>query len=555
MNPSFPSEPGTPVVSTRRRRPSLVWLVPTVAAVIGLSMLMHAWLSSGPVITIDFMTAAGLEAGKTPVKYKDVTVGMVSAIDLSPDGSRVVATVQLDQSAASLDRVDSRFWVVRPRIGLGGVSGIDTLLSGAYIAVDKGNANASGKRFLGLETPPTVTHGSQGRSFVLRARDLGSIDIGSPVYFRRIQVGQVASYRLAEDGRQVDLQVFINAPYDRFVTSATRFWNASGVDVSLGADGLKLNTQSLATVMAGGIAFATLVHGGAEVRAVSGAVYDLAKDEKEAMASTDGPAQFFQLVFAHSLRGLVVGAPVEFFGQSIGEVASVRLDYAPDKQKFVTAVGINVYPSRLGSVLEKLPKSAGDTERRTAQFLAGMVAHGLRAQARSGNLLTGQLYISLDFLPRSPPANFDVDARPLVLPTVNGDLDQIQEQIASIVGKLDKLPLESIGQHVDASLKDLDEVLRQLHGQVLPEATQSLKQVRSALGAAQGLVDPQAPLQQNIGQTLEQVQRAARSIREFLDMLKRHPESLLRGLPKSSAPSVAAPTDDTHPSQISRTVP
>lgn len=555
MNQSFPSEPGTPVVSTKRRRPSLVWLVPTVAVVIGLSMLVHAWLSSGPTITISFMTASGLEAGKTPVKYKDVTVGVVSAIELSADGSGVVATVQLDQHAASLARVDSRFWVVRPRIGLGGVSGIDTLLSGAYIGVDKGNANASGKHFTGLEAPPTVTHGSHGRSFVLRAKDLGSIDIGSPVYFRRIQVGQVASYRLAEDGRQVDLQVFINSPYDRFVTAATRFWNASGVDVSLGADGLKLNTQSFATVMAGGIAFATLVHGGDEVPAVSGAVYDLAKDEKEAMASTDGPAQFFQLIFAHSLRGLVVGAPVEFFGQSIGEVASVRLDYAPDKQKFVTAVGINVYPTRLGSVLEKLPKSDGDTERRTAQFLAGMVAHGLRAQARSGNLLTGQLYISLDFLPRSPPASFDVDARPLVLPTVNGDLDQIQEQIASIVGKLDKLPLESIGQHVDASLKDLDEVLRQLHGQVLPEATQSLQQVRSTLGTAQGLVDPQAPLQQNIGQTLEQVQRAARSLREFLDMLNRHPESLLRGLPKSSASPVAAPTDDARPSPRSRTVP
>ncbi|MDF4005054.1 MlaD family protein [Luteibacter sp. PPL552] len=555
MNPPFPSEPGAPVVSTTRRRPSLVWLVPTVAAVIGLSMLLHAWLSSGPTITISFMTASGLEAGKTPVKYKDVTVGVVSAIDLSPDGSRVMATVQLDQSAASLARVDSRFWVVRPRIGLGGVSGIDTLLSGAYIGVDKGTGSATGKRFVGLETPPTVTHGSQGRSFVLRAKDLGSIDIGSPVYFRRIQVGQVASYRLAEDGREVDLQVFVNAPYDRFVTAATRFWNASGVDVSLGADGLKLNTQSLATVMAGGIAFATLAHGGAEVRAASGAVYDLAKDEKEAMASTDGPAQFFQLVFEHSLRGLVVGAPVEFFGQSIGEVASVRLDYAPDKQKFVTAVGISVYPNRLGRVLEKLPKSDGDAERRTARFLAGMVAQGLRAQARSGNLLTGQLYISLDFLPRSPPANFDVDARPLVLPTVNGDLDQMQQQVASIVSKLDKLPLESIGQHVDASLKDLDEVLRQLHGQVLPQATQSLQQVRSTLGAAQGLVDPQAPLQQNIGQALEQVQRAARSLREFLDMLNRHPESLLRGRPASSAPPVAAPTDDIHPSQASRTVP
>jgi len=534
---SYTPPPGDPAVARRRWSVSLVWLVPVIAAMIGLSMLVHAWISAGPEITVRFDTAAGLEPGKTPVKYKDVTVGAVTAITLSDDGSHVVATVALDKSAARLTHKNTRFWVVRPRIGASGISGFDTLLSGAYIAADAGREAETAKAFVGLETPPTFVSDTPGKSFVLHTEDLGSLSIGSPLYYRRIQVGQVAGYQLADDGKTVRVQVFVKTPYDRFVTTDTRFWNASGVDVSLGADGLKLKTQSVATIISGGIAFGAPSHSQAEP-APQNTGFPLAKDEQTALAPPDGPAQYIRLRFDQSLRGLVVGAPVQFSGVDFGRVVSMELDYDPVKHAFPTEVGIAVYPNRLGRVLERLPKMDGSSREQTEQLLSGLVENGLRAQARSGNLLTGQLYISLDFVRNAPKVIFDSKSNPLTLPTVGGSFDRLQEQMASIVGKIDKIPLESIGHNLDATLAELDRTLKQVNGQVLPQTTQTLKQASQTFGAAQGVLSEDAPLQQNIGQTLQELQRSARSLRTLTDLLGEHPEALLRGRRADDAPAI-----------------
>ena len=543
--------PGEAVVASSRLHPSVVWLVPMLAAVIGLSMLVNHWMSAGPVITLAFQTAAGLEAGKTPVRYKDVTVGSVRTISLSGDGSHVVATVELTKSATNLTREDSRFWVVRPRIGSAGISGVDTLLSGAYIAVDVGTADAYARSFTGLETPPTVIGGMPGKTFILKAEDMGSLDINSPVYYRRIQVGRLASYELDPSGRMINIQVFIDAPYDQFVTADTRFWNASGLDVALGAEGFRLRAQSVATLVSGGIAF-DLPRGSQSPVAAENAEFPLANDQDQAMASPDGPGLPFELRFSQSLRGLSVGATVQFQGIDFGRVVSVSLDYDPETHRFPTVVGIVVYPQRLGTVVGKLPRPEGlsDTQWQ-ARLLQTMVDEGLRAQARSGNLLTGQLYISLDFAPNAPKVAFDPDARPLTLPTISGDFDEMQGQIASIVGKIERIPLDSIGRHLDASLANLDRTLRQVNGQVLPQTTatlaelqQSIDSARKAITAAEmtlssarkDLLAGDSSLQQGLGQTLQDTQRAMRSLRSLTDLLGRHPDALLRGLPAPTAP-------------------
>ena len=535
-------EPVVPVVTRNRWRVSLVWLVPIVAALIGLSMLVQAWRSAGPEITITFHSATGLEAGKTPVKYKDVTVGSVKAITLSDDGTHVITTVSLIKSALSLTRQDTRFWVVRPRIGTGGISGIDTLFSGAYVAADQGTAEESSENFTGLETPPTVIGGMPGKSFVLHSADLGSLDIGSPVYYRQIQVGRVASYRLDGDGKGVSLQVFIEAPYDQFVTTDTSFWNASGVDVSLGADGLKFKTQSVATMVAGGIAFAVPAQSAGLV-APAQAEFTLAQDQASAMAPPDDQPLQLQLRFEQSLRGLAVGAPVQFSGVDLGKVVSLSLDYEPSRKRFPTVVGIVVYPQRLGKVLDKLPKFPGDIQRQAALFMRNLVEQGLRAQARTGNLLTGQLYIALDFIPNAPKVAFDVAARPLYVPTITGSFDQLQEQVARIVTKIEKMPLDSIGRNLDASLAELGTTLKQVNGQVLPEATQTLRQAQQTFGSAQAILAEGAPLQQNLGMTLEEVQRTARSLRILTDLLGRHPEALLRGRADDALPAPVKPAN------------
>ncbi|MFS2223553.1 intermembrane transport protein PqiB [Pantoea sp. B65] len=534
---------GEATIVRRKWRLSLIWLLPLIALLTGASMLVSGWLARGPEIEISFQSASGLEAGKTAVKYKDVTVGMVKAITLSSDSNRVKVTVLLNQNAGDLARADTRFWVVRPRVGIGGVSGIDTLLSGAFIGVDKGASDQSGKYFTGLETPPAIINGMPGSSFMVQSDDLGSLDIGSPVWYRRIQVGRIASYQLSPQGDRVNLQVFIDAPYDRFVTPDSRFWNVSGIDLSVGANGFRLKTQTVAAIVAGGIAFATPPHGERLSTSSPLAPYTLAKDEESAMAPPDGPGIPFQLRFERSLHGLSVGAAVEFSSIKIGKVVSVDLDYSPTGYRFPSVVGIEVYPNRLGKVLDKLPKAAEDDYQATVGFTRDLVEHGLRAQAIPGNLLTGQLYISLDFSPGAAKVPFDIHARPLVLPTINGGFDRLQEQVASIVSKVDSLPLASIASNLNATLAGADKALREVNGETLPQAGLLLRQLRQTAGSAEDLLAEDSPLLIGVTQGLSELLRTLRSLRSLTDQLDRHPESLLQGrgsdprLPPSSRPA------------------
>ncbi|WP_109124778.1 MlaD family protein [Dyella sp. C11] len=546
-----------PVVSKPRINASLVWLVPVIAALVGLSLVIHAWYEAGPTINIGFQSAEGLDPGKTPVKYKSVIIGRVTAVRLSEDRSHVVARVALEKSARGFATADTRFWVVRPRIGLGGVSGIDTLLSGAFIGADVGQSQEPKDDFVGLETPPTVTHGSPGKTFDLHSDDLGSLDIGSPVYYRRIQVGRVSSYHLNKDGKGVTLQIFLDAPNDQFVTTSSRFWNASGIDVSLGADGLKVNTQSLATVLAGGVAFQDPPGPHDATKAQENDAFTLFNDQATAMAPPDGEPRYIRMRFNQPVRGMAVGAPVEFLGVSFGRVVSINLDFDEKSQTFSTLVGAVVYPARLGKANDKLvalAKAQGDDEQ-MSQMLGKLVDRGLRAQARTGNLLTGQLYIAMDFLPKAPKVEFDGRARPLEIPPAPGDFDKIQEQIADIVAKIQKVPFDQIGNNLNDSLVELHKTLQQVNGSVLPEVKTTLQGAQKTLGNANNTFAPDSQLQQNLGGTLQELQRAARSLRVLTDYLGDHPDALLRGRradndKPSQAPPLPPPQDA--PSQGSK---
>jgi paraquat-inducible protein B len=534
---SEPSLP-PPVAIVRRGRwsASLIWLVPIVAALIGLGMVIHNWTSEGPQIEISFITAEGLEAGKTQVKYKDVVIGVVKSIGLAPDHTHVIVRVNLDKSAASFATADSRYWVVRPRFGTSGVSGIGTLMSGAYIAADNGVSQEVKKDFFGLERPPAVVYGSPGKRFTLRATDIGSLDIGSPVYYRRIQVGRVVDYGLDQEGTQLRVDIFVDAPYDRFVTSATRFWNASGVDLNIDASGLKLSTQSLATVVAGGIAFTQQPRAYDAKPASEGTAFTLFDDLQTAMAPPDGEAEYLRMRFTQSLRGLSVGSPVEFRGIVLGKVVSIDVDYDEQTHGFPLIVGAVIYPQRLGRANEKIVKleqgSADPHKSRLANIVKPMIERGLRAQARVGNLLTNQLYIALDFIPGAPKADFDVDAQPIEMPTAPGSFDRLQEQMTGIVDKIDKIPFEAIGKHLDSSIEQLDKTLRQVNESTLPQFNATLSGTQGTLGNAQrSMLSADSPLQRNLAQTLAEIQRAAHSLRVLTDYLGVHPETMLRGKP------------------------
>lgn len=539
-----PRAPGKAVVRTRRFRVSLVWIVPIVAVLVGISLVVHNLMQEGPTITVTFKTGSGLTANKTQVKYRNVVIGHVSEVALSKDQRRVDATIKLVKEAESFTREDSLFWVVRPRIGAGGVSGIDTLLSGDYIGADMGQAEARIKHFEGLETPPPITYGEPGRRFTLHSADLGSLDIGSPVYFRKIPVGQVVAYGLNSDGKSVSIEVFVHAPHDAHVTRNTRFWNASGIEINLGSSGFALQTESLSSILMGGIAFRAPDYSPNDAPAAEQSAFELFDDQQTALAPPDGKAQYLSLRFDQALRGLKVGAPVEFHGIDIGKVVTVNLDFDSSQRRFPLDVGVVIYPQRLGrahaNMLKALNHDPSD-EAAGVRIMGSFIENGLRAQARTGNLLTGQLYVALDFYPKAEKVVFDPTARPVVIPTIAGDFEQVQQQLQAVVEKISKLPLERIAENLDGSLAALRKVLAQVDAKTLPGAATTLAEASKALASARSTLADDSPQREQLTRTLDELGRTSRALRELSEYLGRHPESLIRGRPEHAAPRQVPP--------------
>ncbi|AMM26373.1 PqiB family protein [Variovorax sp. PAMC 28711] len=535
-SPAPPPPVQSPTIVKRRDWvPSLIWLIPIVAALVGITLVAKLLWDRGPEIVLTFNTAEGLEANKTAVKYKDVQIGVVQTIRLARDRSQVRVLVQLNKEASGFTASDTRFWVVRPRLDTSGISGLGTLLSGAYIGADAGVSEETSGEFTGLEVPPIVTRDASGRQFQLRARDIGSLDIGSPVYFRRIKVGQIASYELDGDGRGVTLRVFVNAPYDKFVGVNTRFWQASGIDAQLSASGFTLRTQSLATLLLGGIAFQAPEDAMGPL-ATENAAFALAQDEMSAMKEPDGPSQTMLMYFNQSVRGLSPGAAVDFRGIVIGEVKSIGVQFDRAERQLLMPVLVTVYPDRMRRLdgARDLPQSEVERQQRLTQ----MVARGLRAQLRTGNLLTGQIYVALDFFPKEKKVVVDVTQNPIVVPTVQNSLDEIQTQVQEIATKLNKIPYEELAGDVRKTLGTLNKTLTaaeatvtRINNDVTPELAAAMKDVRKTMNSAERTIAEDSPLQQDVRQTLQELTRAAGSVRVLTDYLERHPESLLRGKP------------------------
>ncbi len=521
---------------TRRRNwlPSLIWLIPIVAALVGITLVARILNERGPEIVLTFKTAEGLEAGKTAVKYKDVQIGTVQHIRLAHDRSHVRVLVRLNNDADAFTADDSLYWVVRPRLDISGISGLNTLLSGAYIGADPGIKEQESDEFEGLEDPPIITRDADGRAFELHANDVGSLDVGSPIYFRRIKVGQIASYKLDPDGKAVTLKVFVNSPYDKFVGVNTRFWQASGLDLAIDANGLKVRTQSLTTILLGGVAFQAPEDESGAV-AAPGTSFVLAGDESSAMQPPDGPAQTFVMYFNESLRGLSPGSPVDFRGVTIGSVKSIGIDFDRGKRAFSMPVTVQVFPERLRRRENKPMNETPEQQLRRLQIL---IEEGLRAQVRTGNLLTGQKYVAFDFFPRAPRIKVDLSNNPAELPTMPGGFDELQTQVEQIAAKINKLPMAEIASELRTSLKTLNKTLSSaekvatsFRTEITPQISAALKDTRKTLGAAESTLAQDAPLQQDVRQTLRELTRAASSVRVLTDYLERHPESLVRGKP------------------------
>lgn len=562
------------VVSTRRHQISIVWFVPLVAILIGGWLVYKTLSEKGPTITVSFKSAEGLEAGKTKIKYKDVELGQVTEIRLTPDLSRVLVAAELVKEAEDFLSANTRFWIVRARVAAGQVTGLGTLFSGAYIGLDPGKPGLPGTQFVGLETPPVVTTDLPGRHFRLHASRLGSLDIGAPVYFRQIKVGQVVGYKLQEDGEAVSVKIFINDPIDKQVYKNTRFWNASGLDFAVDAGGIRVNTESLVTILIGGIAFdtpANLEPGGP---AEDGENFQLYESRERIFDKTYTEKSRWLLHFKGSVRGLTVGSPVEFRGIPVGQVLDINMEFDARKKLFLIPVLIEIEQERI-----KVINEMKETDRKKQNDY--LVAQGMRAQLKTGSLITGQLYVDLDFHPDAEPAQINWEGRYPQMPTVPTSMEEITTSLTHLLKKLEKLPIEQIGNDLrdtvqgakhlvnSAELREtiiaLNETLNQAQQfaatlnkvitpelrsavanlnstlehtkklalnfdrRVVPELDATLKEAQSTLNAIKGSVSKDSPLHYELMRVFKELTGAARSIRLMADYLERNPDALIYG--------------------------
>lgn len=506
---------------------SFVWLIPVIAILIGCWIGWRAWSETGPTIMIQFDSAEGLEAGMTEVKFKDLRVGLVTSIELAEDLSHVTVTAELAHGAERYLTENTRFWVVRPQFTAGRATGLGTLISGAYVGIDPVLEGRRQTAFIGLNSQPIITTGDTGTVYSLRSRTLSSAQIGSPVYFRRIEVGRVVSYEMDESGEFVTTQIFVEAPHDNRVRSNTRFWDASGFDFSLNAEGISIDTVSVISLLIGGIAFDTpSVTAGGPVDPTT--VFPLHPNFQASKEQVFALRRRFLLNFEDSVQGLVPGAPVVFRGIRIGEVLDVRLEVVWEDSEVRVPVIIELEPERFEGVATGLEDPGERIER--------LVENGFRAQLGLGNILTGQLLVEFDLETDAPPASIIEGGIYPELPTSPTPLQAITGSLASVLAQIERLPLQEIGDNLNKSLAELTLTLKEtrrlesgLVKDVLPSVERTMASLERSMRNIEQLTASDAPLPREIRRTLEGLGDAAQSVRMLADYLERHPEALLQG--------------------------
>lgn len=538
----------------------IIWLIPLIAALIGGWLVYKTISESGPTITITFKDASGLEAGKTKIKYKSVTLGEVEKIEIK-DLSSITVTAKIDKSGEKFMSRDTRFWVVRPRIGSSRISGLETLVSGAYISIDP-RPGPPALAFKGLENPPGVLADEHGTQFKLHAADLGSAFPGTAILHRGVKVGRVVNYKFAQGGDGVIIGIFIKSPYDLLVKDTSQFWQMTGINISYGIEGLDVNIQPLATLIAGGISFNTpITAGGSNQPSKQGTIFKLFKNFKRIGESKYVRKVPYLLRFNESLRGLSEGAPVEFRGIKVGQVTDVAIAFDPKTMSIKTPVVVELEPDRL--------IASGFLKTHTPNELAAlMVQDGMRAQLKTGSLLTGQLYIELDVHPDLPKKKLLLTGKYPEIPTIPSTMDTLRRNTADVLAEIHKIPFNKIGRGLlktiqganrltnspdlskavhtlnitldeihelaradgplSKSFGNLNTLSKHLNTKVI-KLDESIEKTLRAVRSAMKIARPDSPAAVNLVTALNELSAAARSVRNLADYLERHPEALLHG--------------------------
>ncbi|MEG3638854.1 PqiB family protein [Magnetococcus sp. PR-3] len=531
-----------------------IWLIPILATAYVVWLAMDHVQSMGPEITITFSQAGGIVPGKTLVKYKSVDVGTVTHMHLSEDLKTVEVTVRMDRLMEQHLSANTRFWVVRPQLSMREISGLETIVSGVYIAMDPVSTGQFFDSFQGLEKAPFLRTDEQGTRFLLSTEKLGSMGSGAPILYRGIQVGKVLGHDLDTDHDRVLLHVFVKSPHDQKIRSNTRFWNASGLDLSINADGFQLNTESMETLISGGIAFDAPSSLDTQASLKKGHIFPLYPNKESIEERIYEKKVRFVLFFDESVRGLQVGAPVEVRGLKVGKVLDVQMRFDPDIGHYPIAVLVEIEPERVlgGNTLPKDEKEWLDT----------MVNQGLRARLKTGSLITGQLLVDLDWYPGAAINLAAIESPYTEIPTLPTEIAEMTNAIKNILVTMQKLPLEDIGKELHGTLSGLNKQvnsravekaiasvsstmghLEQLSAQVsreVPTATQglnsslktleaTLEQAKRTMSIVESVVAPDAPLHDQTVETLKALTDAADSLSSLATALEKDPQSLLFG--------------------------
>jgi paraquat-inducible protein B len=521
----------------RGRRLSPIWAFPIVAALVGIWLAYTTFSERGPTITIDFKTAAGLEAGKTRVKYRDIDLGTVDRIEPSPDLSHVVVSAKMNKEAEGHLTDKTQFWVVRPRIGLSGLSGLETLVSGAYIEMDPAKGKSK-RKFIGLETPPVVRADVPGREFVLTTKRLGSIGPHSPIYFRDIKVGEVISYDFSDPNADIKVRIFVYAPYDSQVYDHTHFWKASGITFGAGPSGFKLEMESLEAVLLGGLAFDSpeIVRQGEPSKELT--AFALFEDRSAAQDAAYTRSLRAIVEFGGSVDGLEAGSPVKFHGIKVGRVIDFDLVFDPATTTFHVPVIIEIEP-------ERIHLASGNYDQfGQGRLLPEFVARGMRAQLKSASLITGQLFVAFDVFPDAPQASIVQTATYPILPTVPNEMENITRSVTETLDRIATLPLDAMVKEIRDILVSVQAVIgspdvKEAVKQSVPlleslrkasdAASLTMRRADSAMGSMETGYGDNSQIRRNLADLTRTLQDTARSIRQLADFVERHPEALIRG--------------------------
>lgn len=551
-----PDRPVATAAVSHRRRIPLVWIVPVLTVLIALWLAWDTFSKRGPTITVSFDTASGLTAGQSQLKYRNVVMGTVRSITVAPDLSKVLVTIDTVREAESLLTDKTIFWVVKPQLFAGNITGLDTILSGSYIGMRPSAVAGSPQRdFVGQHDPPILQASVKGTTYRLDTARLGSIGLGAPIFFRDIDVGTVLGWDLHELASRVTIHAFVRAPFDQYVRDDTIFWNASGLSVRLGAQGIDVQLESMRALLLGGIAFDTHPASGVPISKPDHR-FPLYANMDQAKAAGFGNHINLVSFFPGSVAGLSAGADVTFHGLKIGEVTDVGLVYDAAQDRVLAPVHYRVESDRVNNIA----KAKNIEPEKVAEE---MISRGLRATLQSPSLITGQKIVALEMVPDAKPATLQKQGDHYIIPSAEiGGFDSITRSAAELLSRINRIDFDRIGRSLMNAASGLDDTINgpQLKTTLtalekamvsvqdvarrldvdgspalkrLPEIAAQLQDAITRANRLIGSVDQgygsASKFNRDLDRLIPQLTETARSIRALSDLLARHPEALIRG--------------------------